>query len=228
MELKNKVVLITGSSIGIGRATALAFAKAGSKVILTYNTNKKEGEAILKACKQYSEAHLIHFDTLKDTSIYALVKEITRLYGKLDILINNAGVLPGWKAFLQQTFADLDHQVAVNLTGLMKVTHVFLPLLQQQKEALILNVASMAGKVAYDDIVPYCATKFGVRGFTQALALELPKQVKTYCVNPGMTATQMTDFKGVDPSKVAEVIVRTAQEKLGKKSGDDVDVPDYL
>ena len=228
MDIKNKIVLITGSSIGIGKATALAFAKAGSEVILTYNTNKKEGELTLRECKQHSEAHLVHFDTLDNKSIHILVKEVAKLYGKLDILINNAGVLSGWKRFMKQTFADLDHQVAVNLTGLMKVTHSFLPLLQQRKEALILNIASMASKVAYEDIVPYCATKFGVRGFTQALALELPRHVKTYCVNPGMTATQMTKFEGVDPNKVAAVIVKTAQEKLGKKSGDDVDVPDYL
>ncbi len=228
MDLKNKVVLITGSSRGIGKATALAFAKQGSKVILTYNTNKKEGEATLQECKKHGEAQLVYFNILEEKSIHALVKEVSKFYGKLDILINNAGVLPGWKKFNEQTFADLEHQVAVNLTGLMKVTHSFLPLLQQQKEALILNVASMAGKIAYDEIVPYCATKFGVRGFTQALALELPKQVKTYCVNPGMTATQMTKFEGVDPNKVADIIVQAAQEKFKKQSGEDVDVPDYL
>ena len=227
MELKNKVVLITGSSRGIGKATALAFAKAGSKVILTYNTNKKEGEATLQECKKYSEAHLVHFDILTDTSIFSLVKEVTQLSGKLDILINNAGVLAGWNSFTQQTFADLEHQVSVNLTGLMKVTHAFLPLLQHQKEAIIINIASMASKIAYDEIVPYCATKFGVRGFTQALTLELPTSIKIYCVNPDMTATLMTNFKGVDPIKVAAVIVKTAQETLGKKSGDDVDLPDY-
>ena len=66
MKLKNKAVLITGSSRGIGKATALAFIKAGSKVILTYNTNKKEGEATLKECKKSGEAHLVHFDTLDD------------------------------------------------------------------------------------------------------------------------------------------------------------------
>lgn len=228
MDLKNKIVLVTGSSIGIGKATALAFAQQGSKVILTYNTNKEEGEATLQACKNYGEAHLVHFNILDDKSIHGLVKEVTQKYGKLDILINNAGVLAGWNSFVKQTFADLEQQVSVNLTGLMKVTHAFLPLLQHQKEAVIINIASMAGKIAYDEIVPYCATKFGVRGFTQGLALELPKHINIYCINPGMTATQMTKFEGVDPKKVAAIIVKTAQETLGKKSGDDVDVPDYL
>ncbi len=228
MDLKNKVVLITGSSQGIGKATAQAFAQQGGKVIVTYNANKKEGEATLQACKKHRAAELFHLNVLDDSSIHALVKEITKRYGKLDILINNAGVLAGWNSFTQQTFADLERQVSVNLTGLMKVTHAFLPLLQHQKEALIINIASMAGKEVYDQIVPYCATKFGVRGFTQALALELPKHINIYCINPGMTATQMTKYEGVDPDKVAAVIVKTAQETLGKKSGDDVDVPDYL
>ncbi|MDP1694331.1 MAG: SDR family NAD(P)-dependent oxidoreductase, partial [Candidatus Woesearchaeota archaeon] len=73
----------------------------------------------------------------------------------------------------------------------------------------------------------YCASKYGVRGFTQALALELPTSIKIYCVNPDGTATQMTQFQGVDPSKVADVILKTAQEILHKKSGDDVDLPEY-
>ncbi len=227
MELKNKVVLITGSSIGIGRATALAFAKAGNKVILTYNTNKKEGEATLKECEKYSEAHLIHLDVSDDTSLNNLTKEVIKKYGKLDILVNNAGIVVV-KLFKNQTFHDIEYQIAVNLTGLIKVTHIFLPLLEQQKEGLILNVASIAGKSPGDEIVPYCATKYGVRGFTQSLALELPSHIKTYSINPSFTATQMTNFEGVDPSKVAAVIVKTAQEKLGKKSGDDVDAPEYL
>ncbi len=227
MELKNKIVLITGSSVGIGKATALAFAKEGSKVILTYNTNKQEGETTLQACKNYGAAHLVHFNVLDDKSIRDLVTTVTKLYGKLDILINNAGIVVV-NLFKNQNFEDLERQVAVNLTGLMKVTHIFLPLLEQQKEAMILNISSVAGKSPSDEIAPYCATKYGVRGFTQSLALELPKHVQTYSINPSFTATQMTNFEGVAPSKVADIIVKTAQEKLHKKSGDDIDVPDYL
>ena len=74
----------------------------------------------------------------------------------------------------------------------------------------------------------YCATKFGVRGFTQALAAELPVGIRTYCVNPDTTATRMTNYQGKNPKKVAEVIVLAAEEKLNKKSGDDIDIWNYL
>jgi NAD(P)-dependent dehydrogenase (short-subunit alcohol dehydrogenase family) len=103
-----------------------------------------------------------------------------------------------------------------------------LPMLKKRKEAVIINIASMAGHEGYATLVPYCGTKFGVRGFTKALAEELPKRIRTYVVNPCMTATRMTDFEGVLPEHVADIIVRTAKETLRKKSGDDVDIPDYL
>ena len=85
--------------------------------------------------------------------------------------------------------------------------------LQGQDEALIINIASAYSKVVDSEVVPYCASKFGLRGFTQALALELPKNVRTYVVNPGLTATRMTNFSGVAVEKVADIIVKTAEHE---------------
>ena len=226
MELKNKVVLITGSSIGIGKETALAFAKEGSKIIITYNTNKEEAEKTFKECKKLTECSLFHLDVTKTDSIKNVVKNVIDKFGSIDILINNAGIIV-FKNFMEQSENEVENQININLIGLMNMTKIAIPYMKED-EGIIINISSDAGKVGYGEIVPYCASKFGVRGFTKALALELPDNIKTYVVNPGLTATQMTNFQGIPPKKVADIIVDTAKENLNKKSGDDIDIEDYL
>jgi short-subunit dehydrogenase len=91
---------------------------------------------------------------------------------------------------------------------------------------MIINIASGAGQEGFADLVPYCATKFGVRGFTQALALEISR-LKIYAVNPDMTRTRMTGFQGRPAEQVARVVLNTAQGRYRKRSGSDVNVWDY-
>lgn len=227
MKLKDRVVLVTGSSAGIGKETAMQFAQKGCKVIVTYNKGKEGGKKVLKECKKYGDTVLLHLDVRDDRSIDRVVKAVLKKFGRVDILVNNAGVV-SWGDLIKQSRADIEEQIRVNLTGLIKVTRAFLPRFYEQREGLIINIGSGAAKEGFAGLAVYCASKFGVRGFTRALAQELPKGVRIYCVNPGQTATRMTGFKGVHPSKVAEIIVRTAEEKLGKRSGDDIDVWEYL
>jgi short-subunit dehydrogenase len=91
---------------------------------------------------------------------------------------------------------------------------------------MIINIASGAGQTGFADLAPYCATKFGVRGFTQALAEEISKP-KVYAVNPDMTKTRLTGFRGRPPGQVAEVVLNTAKGKYKKSSGSYINVWDY-
>jgi NAD(P)-dependent dehydrogenase (short-subunit alcohol dehydrogenase family) len=102
MELKNKIILITGSSSGIGAATALEFAKQKSKVVICYNKNKAEGEKVLEECGRYSICSLIKLDISKENSIKSCLKQTIKKFRHLDILINNAGILYD-KNFEEQT-----------------------------------------------------------------------------------------------------------------------------
>ena len=227
MNLEGKTILVTGSSSGIGRETALQLARERCRVILTYFKGKAAGKEVLKECLKHGEAALYHLDVRHERSIRRLVKSVTDRFSRLDILINVAGVLAE-KPLVEQSAEDTANQVGVNLLGLINVTRSFLPLLRRQKEAAIVNIASGLAKEVLPELTVYCATKWGVRGFTRAIALELPESVRIYCVNPGLTATRMTDYQGADPADVAKIIVRTAAEKLRKKSGDDVDVWRYI
>ena len=223
MELKDKVVLVTGSSQGIGKETVLEFAKRGAKVIVTYNKNKKKAEEVLQECEKFNESLLIELNVKDKESIKNCVEKTIDKFGAIDILVNNSGVLE-WKHFSEQNNNEIENQIETNLTGLIKMTKKVLPYFQGQNEGIIINISSDAGKEAYEDLTVYCATKFGVRGFTQALAKELPKGIKVFSVNPGMTATQMTNYEGVPPKKVAELIVKTAEGGMEIPSGGDVDV----
>ncbi len=221
--MRGKAVLITGSSIGIGRYTAYEFARAGARLVITYYKDKEEGEVTKRRCLELGaeDAILLYLDLTDNGSIIGCVEEAVKRYGRIDILVNNAGVL-AWKPLREQSFEEIENQVRVNLEGLIKITKVALPYVRE----MIINIGSGAGKTGFPELTTYCATKFGVRGFTQALAEE--ESVKVYAVNPGMTATRMTGYQGVHPEKVAKIIFRVASGEIRRPSGSDVDVWEFI
>ncbi len=218
-RMKGKVVLITGSSSGIGRETAYRFAREGARLVLSYNKGKARGEAAQKRCARLGaeDTLLINLDVTDNRSVARALGGVKRKYGALDYLINNAGV-GVWSPFRNQTIGDIERQVRTNLEGLIKMTRVFLPMVR----AGIINIASAAGKEAYADMSVYCGTKWGVRGFTQTLALE-GGRLRVCCVNPDETATRLSGYRGRPPAEVAEVVYMVASGKVGVKGGD-VDV----
>jgi len=224
MDLKNKVVLITGSSLGIGRETAFKFAKEGCKVVVTYFKDKKEGEKVAKKCIESgtSEVIVLQLNVMDDKSIKDCVKKTIEKFNHIDILINNAGIVV-WKNLKEQSFEDIENEVRTNLEGLIKMTRECLPYIKET----IINISSGAGKSAFAGLSTYCATKFGVRGFTQAISQEL-RGIKVYSVNPGSTATRMTNFTGTKPEKVADVILRTVKGEVKADLSRDIDVWEFV
>lgn len=224
MSLKDEVVFVTGSSIGIGRATAFEFSKEGSRLVVTYRSNKIEAEKVVKKCRELGspDVLLLKLNVSDNDSIRHSLEEVKKHFGKIDILVNNAGYLV-WVPFSRQTFEEIEKCIRTNLEGLIKMTLVCLPLIR----SLIINIASKTGTIAEMDATTYGATKWGVRGFTKALALELPEELKTYAVNPSGTATQMNDFMGTPPEEVGKIIVNLAKGKYNLPSGSDVNVWEY-
>ena len=141
---------------------------------------------------------------------------------EISVLINNAGIVI-WKHLKNQSEQEIENQININLIGLIKMTKECLPYVKD----MIINMASAAGLDVYEEITTYCSTKWGVRGFTKALAKELPK-IKVYAVNPGVIATQMNDFVGIPLEKVAEAVFKLAKEKYNLETGSDVNIWDYV
>jgi short-subunit dehydrogenase len=222
--MKGQIVLITGSSSGIGRETAYRLAKEEAKLILTYNRGKARGEAAEKRCRKLGAAEtlLLPLDVMDNAAIAEVARKVKRKYGTIDFLINNAGV-GIFHPFQQLNLRDIERQVRTNLEGLVKMTRTFLPTVKKG----IVNIASAAGQEAYANMSVYCGTKFGVRGFTQGLALEYPR-LRICCVNPDETATRLSGYQGRPPAEVAEVVFRVVAGQIRCSGGNDVNVWEVL
>ncbi len=223
-SLKGKTVLITGASIGIGREDAYGFAAEGCKLAITYNTHKQEADETAAKCREWGapECIAVRLDITDDKSIIRALREVTFAFSQISILVNNAGLIV-WKHLGEQSLRDIEIQLRTNLEGLIKLTMLSLPNVRET----VINMASAAGLDGYEYLTTYCATKWGVRGFTKALAQEFPGR-KVFAVNPGVTATQMNEFQGMPPERVAEVIVNLAKGIYNVQSGEDVNIWDYV
>ncbi len=154
-------------------------------------------------------------DTKDDESIKKVVGEVIEKFGHIDVLINNAGVI-GWEKFENESFDEIEGQVGTNLLGMIKMTSASF---SQIKEGII-NIASRAGHLPYPGRAVYCATKFGVIGFTKSLALEYP-DLRIFSVSPGAVKTEMWNFdSGTDPAKIADMIVKGWKGEIPLKDGD--------
>ncbi|MFA5022549.1 MAG: SDR family oxidoreductase [Patescibacteria group bacterium] len=222
-EKTTKTVLITGSSSGIGQATAYRFAQAGSNLIITYHQNQSEGENTVKECLRLGakKVKLVKLDLANDSSFDNILQTVLADFNQIDILVNNAGVLMRNK-LVDQSFFEIDSQIKINLASLMKITKIFLPYIKES----IINIGSNLGIKGKGKLAAYSATKFGVRGFSQALSQELPG-IRVYAVNPTLTATKMGGPEGLPAAKVADIIYNAAVGNYQAKSGSDINVIDY-
>lgn len=218
-----KNILITGASQGIGAATALAYARQGCRMVITWYDDAEKGRAVSEQCKAEGaeDVRLIHLDVMDNNSIMSAISAAVDFYDHIDVLINNAGIAH-WKPLAEQTLEDTEQQIRTNLEGLVKMTQACLP----HVTSTIVNIGSGAGMTGYADLASYCATKFGVRGFTQALQAEYP-DLNIITVNPGSTATRMTNFQGTPPDFVAQVIRKASTGEYKPDENRDVNVWDY-
>ena len=192
MEIRNKVVLITGASSGIGAGVARRLAKEGAKVVLTARRKELLDSLAQEITAQGGQALALQVDVTDNHAIKEMVNETVAKYGRLDVLVNNAGL--GFSSDVKDIDpARLRLQVAVNLVALIECAQAALRPMVAQGSGLIINVASLAGLVGAPGSSVYSATKFGVIGFSDSLRREVHKQgvrVTTFC--PGFVATDFS------------------------------------
>jgi NAD(P)-dependent dehydrogenase (short-subunit alcohol dehydrogenase family) len=227
------VALITGAGRGIGRATAAAFAAEGYTVILAERLAGLGKAAEQALVRTGAAALFVRTDVARHLSVRRCVATAIRRFGRLDCLVNNAGVL-SVGPLVRLSVRDLEQVLAVNLRGPLLMARAALPHMLRQRSGSIINVASQLGKYGLANYVTYCATKFGVVGFTEALAAELSGTgIRVWAVCPGLTDTPMATKTGVSPRErtglirpetVARVILDLATGKRREASGTAVDV----
>ena len=172
MTIKDKVVLVTGSGRGFGRAMAYAYAKEGAKVVAASRT-KTELEDMAKSIRSKGgEVLTVPMDLSKEEEIYQLRDKTLDTYGRLDTLVNNAATSV-WKTFEEMTVRDWDLTMAVNLSAPFILTKAFFDTMKKQGGGSIINVTSRSAEIGFVAELAYAPSKYGIEGLTQCLALEL-------------------------------------------------------
>lgn len=233
-----KVAIVTGAGRGIGRSIATALAKEGYTLVLNYRSNRAELESFISEIG--AEATLVQGDVTSHSDAENLVKAAVDTYGRLDLLINNAGITRD-TLLLRMSEEDFDAVTETNLKGTFNCSKHAAKVMFKQRSGVIINISSVVGITGNIGQSNYAASKAGVIGFTKAAARELaPRGVRVNAVAPGFIATQMTDVIHEDIKKatlqnipmgkfgeaedVANVILFLASEKAKYITGQVIQV----
>ena len=182
-----KAALVTGGATGIGRSVVLALARAGHDVAINYSSSEAAArETATQAEKAGSKALLVKCDVSDEAGVRSMIKKIEQAFGRLDVLINNAGTTASWKPRELETLSleEWDRVFAVNVRGLFQVTRACVPLLKEAKGCVV-NTASIVGLRPGPQPLPYAASKAAVVNLTKTLAWNLGPDVRVNAVAPG-------------------------------------------
>ena len=217
-RLGGKVAIITGSNRGIGKGIALAFAKEGCKVVVNNYKEDNEGKKVVEEIKKLgSDAIFVKADVSKEKDMKNLVKKAVGKFGKLDIMVNNAGILV-FGTVLDLTEKDWDKQIDVNLKGTFLGTKYAVEQMKKQgKGGRIINISSIAGLVGFPGISAYCASKGAVTEFTREVALDHAADgITVNAINPGVIQTDMTKGMLDDKATKENLLGNTPVGRVGK------------
>lgn len=220
--------MITGATSGFGKAMAWRFAKEGWNVILT----GRRGERLSAISDEIRAAYgvtvtTLEFDVRDKDAVIEACKHLHESVGRIDLLINNAGLAAGLATIDEGDTDDWDQMIDTNVKGLLYVTRQIAPLMREQRSGHIINIGSTASKLVYKNGNVYCATKFAVDALTQAMRIDLLEYgIKVTAINPGMAETEFSlvrfkgdekraegvyqGFKALQPEDIADIAYYTA------------------
>jgi len=221
MNYKNKVVVITGASSGIGEAAAIKFAKKNAKVVLVARRKEKLLQ-VQKEISQYTDFTLVcQCDVSNKSQVKEMVDMVLDTFGRIDILVNNAGFVIYGKVS-ELTIEEIESQMETNYFGMIYCTKNFLPYMIEQGQGHIVNVASVGASLGVPGVASYCATKFAMLGFSEGLKHELSGTgVDVTVVSPIMVDTPLFDHPSFEnftrptmitlsPETVANAVLKAA------------------
>lgn len=192
MRLKDKIAIITGASRGVGKATALLFAKEGAKVVVNYNTSKEKAEDVVSQIKEIgTEAIAIKCDVSEESQVKSMIDQTVKEYGRIDILVNNAALVID-VPFAERTVDQWKKTFDVNVLGVFLCSKYASVSMKKHKQGKIVNVSSTSGMNSFDsESIDYDSSKAAVVALTKNLAKELAPAIQVNSVAPGWVDTDM-------------------------------------
>lgn len=230
MNFKNKVVLVTGSSRGIGRSIAVKFAKEGANVIINYKSNTKEAEVITEIISSYGNKCLcIQADVSNDKQVKSMIEKIIKEFGKIDVVVNNAGIAIDME-FNDREVRDWHDTLNTNLIGVFLVSKYAGNYMKEKQYGKIINISSTNGiDTIYPDSIDYDASKAGLINLTKNLAIQFAPYVNVNAVAPGWVESEMNEDlsksflkeerektllkRFAEPEEIAEIVLFLASDK---------------
>jgi NAD(P)-dependent dehydrogenase (short-subunit alcohol dehydrogenase family) len=203
MHLKDRVAIVTGGGRAIGRSIALRLARGGANLVLA-GPQEEELEVTGEIVRSLSRRALtVSTDVTREEQVQVMVEQGLQLFGRIDILVNNAGIIGPTAPVVQVLRTEWDEVLAVNLTGAFLCSKAVLPGMMARRAGKIINIASVAGKIAYPLRSPYAVSKWGLIGLTRTLAQEVGEyNVQVNAVCPGPVAGE----------RMRRIIAQRAQE----------------
>lgn len=208
MSIEGKVVLVTGASSGIGAATAVKLAKKGAKVGLAARRVDRLQDLVATIATAGGQAIALEMDVVDNVSVVQGVEALARKFGTIDIVFNNAGLMPLSDIDALQT-DEWHRMVDVNIKGVLHTTAAALPYMIRQKSGHVVNTSSIAGRKVFPGLSVYSATKYAITALSDGMRMELGKKhnIRVTCVQPGAVETELYE-------QIADPAARRQMEEL--------------
>jgi NADP-dependent 3-hydroxy acid dehydrogenase YdfG len=192
--LKNKVAIITGASSGIGYATSLTLSKAGIRVAVGARRTERLQELEKQIVENNGEILIQKTDVTRKSDCDSLVDTVVEKWGKVDVLINNAGLMP-LSYFKSGKVEEWEQMVDVNIKGVLYCTSAVVPYMLEKKSGHIINISSVAGRIVFAGGSVYCATKHAIAALSEGLRKELSPtyNIRVTCIEPGAVETELLE-----------------------------------
>lgn len=214
MKLKDKVAIVTGSTSGMGRATAELFAREGAKVVVVGRSEERAKEVVDKIKSEGNEAIYVIADMSDMNQVKNIFDKTIETYGTVDILFNNAGML-SITPLMELSFEEWNKIFAVNVTSALYLAQLCAPIMKKKGKGVIINTSSVAGAHAHHGTTAYVTSKHALCGLTKCMAWELGPEIRANAILPGAIMTAMLESVGGEAA-VPHLIEGSPLKRVGQ------------